>query len=555
MAGGDYDSLAATLAYHDRSKHHLHAYARSLGYLDWASQPDPFRRYAGAHSLSLEHPSLTGPTYDALFASAGVETQPPNRAAISRLFYDSLALSAWKQAGGSRWSLRVNPSSGNLHPTEGYLIAGPIADLSDAPAVWHYAPFVHALERRRVLTEAEWGAIARQLPAGAALVGLTSIYWRESWKYGERAFRYCQHDVGHAIGAVTLAAATLGWRTRLLTSITDQELAQLLGVQDRQGSEAEHADALLVVFPPSASSERVTLRLPAALLARLAQTAPEGEPNRLSDHQHDWPVIDQVAAATRYDAVVDPVETGSAWAGDAGAVDSPAPERPVPARRLILHRRSAVGMDGHTALGREAFYRLLARLTPRLAPAWFAVLPWRPRIALALFVHRVDDLASGLYLLLRDPAQRASLRAALRPEFEWRPPPGCPPGLALYRLAPGDMRETARVISCQQDIAADGVFAVGLLAEFQSSLNALGPWFYPRLFWETGLIGQALYLEAEAAGVRGTGIGCFFDDAMHRLLGVADLSWQSLYHFTVGGAVDDPRLKTLPAYFHLGKSA
>jgi hypothetical protein len=25
-------------------------------------------------------------------------------------------------------------------------------------------------------------------------------------------------------------------------------------------------------------------------------------------------------------------------------------------------------------------------------------------------------------------------------------------------------------------------------------------------------------------------------------------AWQSLYHFTVGGAVDDARLQTLPAY-------
>jgi hypothetical protein len=33
------------------------------------------------------------------------------------------------------------------------------------------------------------------------------------------------------------------------------------------------------------------------------------------------------------------------------------------------------------------------------------------------------------------------------------------------------------------------------------------------------MIGQVLYLEAEAHGLRGTGIGCFFDDAVHDLLG------------------------------------
>jgi hypothetical protein len=70
------------------------------------------------------------------------------------------------------------------------------------------------------------------------------------------------------------------------------------------------------------------------------------------------------------------------------------------------------------------------------------------------------------------------------------------------------------------------------------------------------MIGQVLYLEAEAAGLRGTGIGCFFDDEMHHLLGLRGPDWQSLYHFTVGGHVDDPRLTTLPPYSpRVGKEA
>jgi hypothetical protein len=60
-----------------------------------------------------------------------------------------------------------------------------------------------------------------------------------------------------------------------------------------------------------------------------------------------------------------------------------------------------------------------------------------------------------------------------------------------------------------------------------------------------------LYLEAEAAGVRGTGIGCFFDDAVHELLGLSGLRYQSLYHFTVGAPLSDGRLQTLPPYGHL----
>jgi len=65
------------------------------------------------------------------------------------------------------------------------------------------------------------------------------------------------------------------------------------------------------------------------------------------------------------------------------------------------------------------------------------------------------------------------------------------------------------------------------------------------------MIGQVLYLEAEAQGVRGTGIGCFFDDSVHEVMGLPDDTFQSLYHFTVGGAREDNRLVTRAAYHHL----
>ena len=65
-----------------------------------------------------------------------------------------------------------------------------------------------------------------------------------------------------------------------------------------------------------------------------------------------------------------------------------------------------------------------------------------------------------------------------------------------------------------------------------------------------GLIGQVLYLQAEAEGFRGTGIGCFFDDAVHELLGIQGGQWQALYHFTVGVPVTDARIGVEPPYAH-----
>ena len=190
-------------------------------------------------------------------------------------------------------------------------------------------------------------------------------------------------------------------------------------------------------------------------------------------------------------------------------------------------------MDGATGLSAATFFGLLDRLVPRPGiPPWDA-LPWAPRVHPVLLVHRVDGLARGLYVLERSPDAHGPLREALRPSFAWDRPNGCPEGLRLFRLEEGDTRSFARSASCQQEIASDSAFAVAMLADLGPALEA-GAWWYRRLHWEAGLLGQVLYLEAEAAGVRATGIGCFFDDVVHDTLGLADGRFRDLYHFTVG---------------------
>jgi hypothetical protein len=169
-------------------------------------------------------------------------------------------------------------------------------------------------------------------------------------------------------------------------------------------------------------------------------------------------------------------------------------------------------------------------------------------------VHRVIGLEPGLYVLERDPAIHDRLRAALKQTFLWKRPANCPEHLPLYCLMEGDLRRTAQIVSCHQDIASDGAFSLGMIADFTQAIRANGAWWYRRLFWEAGVLGHVLYLEAEAVGVRSTGIGCYFDDAFHDLLGLAGEDFQDLYHFTVGRPIEDGRLLTLPPYAHLRRS-
>jgi SagB-type dehydrogenase family enzyme len=453
-----------------------------------------------------------------------------------------MALSAWKQAGGNRWALRVNPSSGNLHPTETYVISGPVAGLLDVPAVCHYAPKIHALEVRARFAIGAWRDLVAGLPPQTIIIGLSSIYWREAWKYGARAFRYCQHDAGHAIAAIGFAAAALGWKATLLDDPGDAAIAGMFGLPRGHEPEAERPECLLAVYSQVHTCN--TRTLPHATMTAMAGNEWHGTPNVLSPSHRPWPIIDEVDAATRKPDTVTPYIVST----------SPDPVEPSPIdatvllRRLIHQRRSAVAMDGHTGLLATGFYSMLSRCLPGMKRFPFNALPWPPVVHLLLFVHRVQDVPPGLYLLVRDPAQTDDLREKFDKEFEWVRPDGCPEDLPLYRLAGGDCRKLAESVSCHQEIAADGVFAVAMLAGFERPLKTYGPWFYRRLYWECGVIGQLLYLEAEAYGIQATGIGCFFDNPVHELLGLRDRSYQSLYHFTVGGAVIDTRLTTLPPY-------
>ena len=531
-------AVEVVLAYHERTKHHADRYARSLGYLDWASQPDPFRTYDGAPQLKLERvPPSPEPAWDALFRDPPAPVRLDGRS-LAQFLHESLALSAWKEAGTARWALRVNPSSGNLHPTEAHLLLPAIPGFSQTPLLAHYACLSHAIEARADLSKV-WPALGSTLAEGSFLVGLSSIHVRESWKYGERAFRYCQHDVGHAIAALAFSAATLGWQVQLVDGTTGEELAQWMGLSDQQGFEAEHPDCLVIVSPRGAAPARPNL----SAFADMRALPLLGTPNRLSDEHHPWPIIDDVANASKRLA-----PPRAARPVDGLLPVEPFPKRGVSARPIIRQRRSAVAMDGATTISAETFYRMLWRTLPSSKHPLFSALPWTPGLHLAIFVHRVDGLEPGIYVLMRHDSDVADFRARIHPAFSWESVDGAPAGLPLFRLAAADMRDTAKTVSCNQDIAADGAFSLGMIASFATRLAHEGASIYPRLFWESGAIGQQLYLEAEAAGVRATGIGCFFDDLMHDVLGFKDNRFQSLYHFTIGGPVDDSRLRTLAAY-------
>ncbi len=535
------EALAVVQAYHERSKHRLERYAAGPETLDWDAQPDPFRRYTGAPLAALP---LNTPAPSVAWSDIGVPGRVPvmplDRRGIGLLFQFSLALAAWKTQGPDRWAVRINPSSGNLHPNEGWLVCCGVSGLSDG--VHHYAPHEHALEQRASFRRA--GATA----GTRAFVALSSIAWREAWKYGERAFRYCQLDAGHATGALRYAAALLGWRLRPVAG-DSAALAHLLGLDrdaDFGPAEREEPDALFELLPDATAPSD-----PTAPWAWPAGADWHGQANRLDRHpMYRWPVIDEVIRATQRTTSEAPRPTHTTPTNASPITTGATAD----AATLIRQRRSAQRFDGRARATLEQLWPLLQALHPERLP--FDAAPGPAHVHVLLFAHRVDGLAPGAYLLPRSTAGTTLLRQQLPDALTMSPVPGAPADAPLLHLADNPaLAGTLRTLNCHQALGSDAVAAFALLAEFQPFTDAAA---YRDRLQEAGLIGQVLYLEAEAAGLRGTGIGCFFDDALHRLLGLpeaaASAALQSVYHFTVGAPLGDDRIGTEAPYAHLQRT-
>jgi SagB-type dehydrogenase family enzyme len=338
--------------YHELTKHTVARLRRTNHVLDWANMPDPFRHYEGVPLIDLpgdvQPPDITA--LDVLCDLPGPIAPSDWVSEVSRLLFYAASISASKRApSGCRYALRVNPSSGNLHPSEFHL--------ATRGGLYHYRVSSHMLEQRGT------GDSLERLGLDAPLaVILTSIVWREAWKYRERAYRYCLLDIGHAAEALRLSAVALGYSFELELAFDDDRISQSLGLSD----EWPMAIALIRGFPDDPAPHA-----PARFLG--------GEPNRLSDAIVRYAAIDEIHRAGKTLAV------GPRRAGAGPPVVTAASLEPFAG--VVRRRRSALDFSGGV---RHIPHDSLVALRS-------AVEPLQEFIQLYLYVHRVSGLEPGLY--------------------------------------------------------------------------------------------------------------------------------------------------------------
>jgi SagB-type dehydrogenase family enzyme len=510
-------NLQMVYTYHNETKHAPQRYARSLGYMDWATQPDPYRSYEDTYQvelpLSFKNSSLP---YNEIFNDEKVSA-PLCIESISQFFQFSLGLAAVKSYEGQSWALRCNASSGNLQPSESYILGNDIEGLDNG--LYHYGVKDHHLELlAKPIKKLE-------LPKDTFIVGLTSMVWREAWKYGERSWRYTQLDCGHAYKALEISAKILGWDIQLIHS-NDEDMSSLLGLNDITryvDEETEHSDMLLLVSKSQCDDVVDVQKLRESL-----QESYFGKANYLSNNWHKWDILEKIEnAVTTEHSNIEIIKSEATILREC-AYES---------KEVVLKRRSAQMMNKDDAfITKKNFETILLSVCSKES------IP----VNLVIFLHNVENLPSGLYILLGDEKYKSELQFSLKEEFIWEKVESEVDD--LYLLRGGDFKTTSKIISCNQDIAAEGAFTLGMLVEFDNQIKTHGTHRYKELYWNCGAIGQQLYLEATSLHLSATGIGCFLDDVFHDVLGLKDSSYQTLYHFTIGRGLVDSRLTNKEPY-------
>ncbi len=483
-------------AYHEATKHSIESLRRRQHVLEWDNMPDPFRHYEGVPVVDL--PAGAAPPgismMDVLRGTDGPADSIDGAQFLSRLLFYSASISASKvvPSTGYRYALRVNPSSGNLHPTEFHFATRGLTRVEDG--LYHYRVSSHMAEQRAR------GAFLSRLPfpdPPPLVFILSSIVWREAWKYQDRAYRYCLHDIGHAWQALALSARALGCEGFATGHFHDDAIAEICGFGDEW-------PMLLIAIRGKGVPVEERPEYPVEWLG--------GEPNRLSADVVPYPLIDAIHEAAK----IDTEHTGArrGFPSEEGTVRLPEPSGSGRGfGEVVRNRRSALNFRG----GAESIAgaQLSALLDAACSPldSDFAV----ALIHLYLYVHRVTGIDPGVYRYW--PATRS-----------------------LQQVKRGDQQVWAAGLSLGQELAGTSCVTFSMIGDLERAANTFGNRGYRYTFFEAGAIGHRLYLASEALGFSSTGIGAFYDDSVHRYLDIQPVEGQVVYHFASGFPVSDPRL-------------
>jgi SagB-type dehydrogenase family enzyme len=473
--------------YHERTKHSEERLGAGPHDLDWENQPIPFKLYRDLETIPLPRqlPAGTVSALRAISALVGRESEPteqvPDLGALARVLYYSAGITKVRRSPGGDVYFRAAPNTGALYHVDLYLAC---RDLPQLPAgIYHFGVHDFALRCLRVgdyqgaLIEA---AGLEPLAQAPAVVASASTYWRNAWKYRERAYRHAFWDGGTLHANLLAVAAAQGLAAKVVAGFADRDVEHLLGLDPAREGALALVPLGRTAEPPPPAPDAPVLNL-------------ETEP--LSSRETDYPAIREIHSASS----LEHEEEVARW----GRVVLPRPEpdprselfplRPLaeadwptePLESVILRRGSTRRFDVSRSLTFEELSTALAVATTSI-PADFTQDPESSLLDLYVIAHALEGLPPGAYYLRR--AERA-----------------------LELLKEGEFRAIAGRLGLFQELPAAAGANVYCLADLEPILARFGNRGYRAAQLEGGIVGGRLYLTAYALRFGATGL-TFLDD-------------------------------------------
>ena len=228
------------LEYHQETKHSELSIRSSNHYLDWDNKPKPFKFYTTLPSEALPVnfpiPSLNVITMkDTSQIPFPVDTKIDIKLLSSLLFFSSGITRQIKYPHGS-YFMRAAPATGALYPIELYIVTENINGLR--AGVYHFCPGQFALTKLRkedyrlLLSEASgYDEVIKNSPF---TIILTSIAWRNAWKYRARSYRHWFWDAGVILANFLALCNNNHLSSEIILGYQDKLINNLLGLQDQK---------------------------------------------------------------------------------------------------------------------------------------------------------------------------------------------------------------------------------------------------------------------------------------------------------------------------------
>src|SRR5256712_14191373 len=221
--------------YHEATKHSEISLRTSGHYLDWENKPSPFKVYSNLPSIPLPR-DFPHPQEAALKAIRG-ETprktmEKPNLAVLAEILYFSGGLTRKMKFGDEPYYMRAASATGALYPIELYLVSGDILGLK--AGVYHFNSIDFALVQLRKGDFRSNLALASDESSASSpfTIIMTSLAWRNAWKYEARSYRHWFWDSGVIAVNLLATCASEGLTCKLRLGFVDSVVDKLLGLEE-----------------------------------------------------------------------------------------------------------------------------------------------------------------------------------------------------------------------------------------------------------------------------------------------------------------------------------